>query len=260
MKISLWSEQTPYTGQGEAEEMPHLIPYILDGSKSAMIICPGGGYQHLAEHEGEPVARWLNDHGISAFVLKYRIAPHHAPAPQMDGSQAVRYVRAHAEEYGIDPRRIGILGFSAGGHLAAMTGTTFDAGNPLSDHYIERVSSRPDIMVLCYPVITMKHFGHSGSREQLLGHSPNEQMVNQYSAEANVSSDTPPAFIWHTANDSSVPVENSLQFALSLGRNTIPYELHVFPEGKHGLGLATELAEVSEWTNLCIRWLKHQGW
>ncbi|WP_438350090.1 alpha/beta hydrolase [Paenibacillus sp. FA6] len=260
MNISLWQEQAPFAVQGREEDMPHLVPYIHKGSSSAIIICPGGGYHHLAEHEGEPVARWLNEHGISAFVLKYRIAPHHGPAPQMDGRQAVRYVRAHADEYGIDPKRIGILGFSAGGHVAAMTGTTYDLGNPQSDHVVERVSSRPDLMILCYPVITMKSFGHAGSREQLIGHSPDEQIVNQYSAETCVSLDTPPAFIWHTANDQSVPVENSLQFALSLSRHDIPYELHVFPEGRHGLGLAKELSDVGKWTSLCISWLKNQGW
>jgi acetyl esterase/lipase len=260
MNIPLWNGQSPIAAHGKEMDAPHLVPYICEGSSSAIIICPGGGYTHLAEHEGEPVARWLNDHGISTFVLKYRIAPHHAPAPLMDGRQAVRYVRSHAKEYGIDPQKIGILGFSAGGHLAAMTGTTFDFGNPESDHIVERTSSRPDLTVLCYPVITMKQFGHSGSREQLIGHSPDEQLVNQHSAEICVSIDTPPAFIWHTANDSAVPVENSLQYALSLSRNDIPYELHIFPEGNHGLGLATQLPDVGKWTSLCISWLRKQGW
>lgn len=252
--------QTQIADQGKEGSMPQLIPYLVEGNSSAIIICPGGGYGHLADHEGEPVAKWLNEHGISAFVLKYRIAPHHEPAPQIDGRQAVRYVRAHAKENGIDPQKIGILGFSAGGHLAAMTGTVFDSGISESDYIEGQVSSRPDLMVLCYPVITMKELGHAGSRENLLGDSPDEQLISQYSAETRVQMDTPPAFIWHTANDSAVSVENSLQFAQSLSRFDISYELHVFPEGKHGLGLATELPDVGVWTNLCMSWLKKQGW
>ncbi|AOZ94174.1 alpha/beta hydrolase [Paenibacillus crassostreae] len=260
MKISLWEDHAPYAVQGREQDMPYLVPYIVEGSSSAIIICPGGGYHHLADHEGEPVASWLNHHGISAFVLHYRIAPHHEPAPQMDSRQAIRYVRANAEKFGVDPSRIGILGFSAGGHVAAMAGTAFDSGNPESDHLVERTSSRPDLMVLCYPVITMKSFGHSGSRENLIGPSPSELLVSQYSAETHVSSETPPAFIWHTANDSAVSVENSLQFALSLSSHSISYELHIFPEGRHGLGLAKDFPAVAQWSDLCMVWLKQQGW
>lgn len=240
--------------------MPQLISFLVEGSSGAIIICPGGGYEQLADHEGEPVARWLNEHGISAFVLKYRIAPHREPAPQMDAQRAIRYVRSHAEEFGFDPQKIGILGFSAGGHVAAMTGTVFDSEYSDSDHIEERISSRPDLMILCYPVITMKEFGHLGSRKNLLGNTPSEQIISQYSAETHIGLDTPPTFIWHTANDTSVPVENSLQFARSLSQFNIPYELHIFPEGKHGIGLATELPDVGMWTTLCIGWLKKQGW
>ncbi|MGF7048671.1 acetyl esterase/lipase [Paenibacillus sp. DS2015] len=258
MTIPLWSDYVSYLEHNSGGK-PYLTPYLIEGSSSAMIICPGGGYQHLANHEGEPVAKWLNDHNISAFVLTYRIAPHHEPAPQMDARRAVRYVRRHADEYGIDRNKIGILGFSAGGHVAAMTGIVFESGDPESDDPVERESSRPDLMVLCYPVITMKDFGHRGSCEQLLGISPSEDKIIQYSAEMQVTADTPPTFIWHTADDGAVPVENSLQLALSLSHSNIPYALHIFPKGKHGLGLATDILDVSVWPSLCMTWLKNQG-
>lgn len=258
--IPLWDHAAPYAAVGHEDEMPHLIPFIHPDSESAVIICPGGGYGFLADHEGAPIAELLNRAGISAFVLKYRVAPHQQPAPLTDGQRAIRYVRAHAEEYGIQPSKIAVLGFSAGGHLTAMLGTVYDEGQPEHADPIERVSSRPDRVILCYPVITMESYGHAGSRENLLGPEASDELVIAYSAEKQVKADAPEAFIWHTSDDGAVPVQNSLRYALALGEHGIPYDLHVFEKGSHGLGLAEDNVAVSAWSGLCLTWLKNQGW
>ncbi|WP_174715282.1 alpha/beta hydrolase [Paenibacillus sp. DCT19] len=258
--IPLWDHAAPYAAFGHEDEMPHLIPFIHPGSESAVIICPGGGYSFLADHEGAPIAELLNRAGISAFVLKYRVAPHQQPAPLTDGQRAIRYIRAHAEEYGIQPSKIAVLGFSAGGHLTAMLGTVYDEGQPEHADPIERVSSRPDRIILCYPVITMESYGHAGSRENLLGPEASDELVIAYSAEKQVKADAPEAFIWHTSDDGAVPVQNSLRYALALGEHGIPYDLHVFEKGSHGLGLAEDNVAVSAWSGLCLTWLKNQGW
>lgn len=260
--LKLWQEDQDIPGyrQDLSEEIPHLIPFLVPKAErhGAVIVCPGGGYHHRAEHEGTPVAEWLNSLGISAFVLHYRVAPYQHPVPYLDASRAIRYVRYRAAEWNLDPAKIGILGFSAGGHLAASTGIYFDAGNPSAVDPVERMSSRPGIMILGYPVITMGEFGHPGSRERLLGEVPESELITRLSLEQNVSSNTPPAFLWHTANDASVPVVNSLMMAAALSRCQVPFELHVFPEGKHGLGLAPNLPEVAVWKDLCAVWLKKQ--
>ncbi|MCG7377001.1 alpha/beta hydrolase [Paenibacillus sp. ACRSA] len=258
--IPLWDHAAPYAAIGHEDEMPHLIPFIHPGSESAVIICPGGGYGFLADHEGAPIAELLNRAGISAFVLKYRVAPHQQPAPLTDGQRAIRYVRAHAEDFGIHPSKIAVLGFSAGGHLTAMLGTVYDEGQTEHADPIERVSSRPDRIILCYPVITMESYGHAGSRENLLGPEASDELVIAYSAEKQVKADAPEAFIWHTSDDGAVPVQNSLRYALALGAHGIPYDLHVFEKGSHGLGLAEDNAAVSAWSGLCLTWLKNQGW
>ena len=258
--IPLWDHAAPYAAVGLEDEMPHLIPFIHPGSESAVIICPGGGYGFLADHVVAPIAGLLNRAGISAFVLKDRVAPHQQPAPLTDGQRAIRYVRAHAEEYGIQPSKIAVLGFSAGGHLTAMLGTVYDEGQPEHADPIERVSSRPDRIILCYPVITMESYGHAGSRENLLGPEASDELVISYSAEKQVKADAPEAFIWHTSDDGAVPVQNSLRYALALGEHGIPYDLHVFEKGSHGLGLAEGNVAVSAWSGLCLTWLKNQGW
>jgi len=261
--LKLWPnvEEIPGYRQDFPEEIPHLTPFLLKKEKphGAVIVCPGGGYHHRAEHEGAPVAEWLNSLGISAFVLHYRVAPYQHPVPYWDARRAIRYVRYHAAEWNLDPEKIGILGFSAGGHLAASTGIYFDEGNPKAADPVERMSSRPGLMVLAYPVIVMDgEFAHQGSRERLLGEAPDPDALARMSLEKNVSANTPPAFLWHTANDASVPVENSLWMAAALSRCRVPFELHVFPEGKHGLGLAPNLPEVAVWKDLCAAWLKKQ--
>jgi len=233
--------------------------------RGAVIICPGGGYEIHAPHEAEPVAEWLNRQGLTAFILRYRFAPHRHPAPLEDAARAVRYVRCHAARWKVDPQHIGILGFSAGGHLAATIGTHFDAGQATASDPVERMSSRPDALILCYPVISLLKFGHVGSMENLLGPNPPEELRRELSNDLRVTAATPPAFLWHTASDETVPVEQSLMFAEALGKSGVSFELHVFPSGQHGLGLsdATSLfkpvAAVAQWTKLCEVWLKGQG-
>jgi acetyl esterase/lipase len=222
-----------------------------------VIVFPGGGYCNLAPHEAEPIARWLNEAGFSAFVLRYRVHPYQHPIPWNDASRAVRMVRARAAEWKVRPNKIAVLGFSAGGHLAATISTHNDLGRSSSNDPVEQVSSRPDASILCYPVITFdSRYYHGGSLRSLLGDTPDPQLVAQFSAENAVSAQTPPTFLWHTANDASVPLENSLLYAGALHRCGVPVELHVFPNGRHGLGLAADDPAVGSWTGLCAKWLK----
>lgn len=245
------------------EELPVLEPFLADqtsgGPRGAIIVCPGGGYHHRAYHEGVPVAQWLNSIGIHAFVLHYRVAPHRHPLPLSDALRAIRHVRLHSEEWGIRPDRIGILGFSAGGHLAASAGTLWDEGDVSSQDPVEQVSSRPDAMVLCYPVISFGEFGHKGSLGNLLGEQPTDEQIRNLSLETRVTPRTPPAFLWHTVDDASVPVENSMLMAAALRKAEVSFELHLYPSGRHGLGLAAEHGHVKSWSGLCAAWLTGQG-
>ncbi|PZE20415.1 alpha/beta hydrolase [Paenibacillus xerothermodurans] len=261
MSLLLWPDGTPNAlGDGE-EDKPILVPYLVDAPQptAAVVVCPGGGYARRADHEAEPVARWLNSLGISAFVLHYRVAPYRHPNPLLDAQRAIRMVRSRAGEWQLDPARVGILGFSAGGHLASVCGTHYDGGRPDADDPIERQSSRPDLLVLCYPVISLDTFAHMGSRANLLGESPDDYLVQVLSTERQVNKQTPPTFLWHTADDAAVPVENSLMFAAALSGHKVPFELHVFEQGRHGLGLASDNTGVKQWTDVCAVWLKGQG-
>ncbi|MFC4809401.1 alpha/beta hydrolase [Paenibacillus sp. GCM10023250] len=257
--IELWPEGAPFAAGGADEDRPALTPYPATGAKSAVIVCPGGGYGMRAAHEGEPIARWLNGLGIAAFVLRYRVAPYKHPSPLLDAQRAIRCVRLRAEEYGIDPERIGILGFSAGGHLAASAATLYETGRPDADDPAERLSSRPNAAILCYPVISMGPDGHAGSRANLLGPEPDAALIERLSAERQVTPDTPPTFLWHTSDDSVVPVENALLFASALRRAGVPFDLHVYEKGPHGMGLAEDDPHVSTWTAVCGEWLKRIG-
>ncbi|HKQ03955.1 MAG TPA: alpha/beta hydrolase [Blastocatellia bacterium] len=261
--IKLWTDAAPGAVGSEPSDVPTLTPYLPPRERAtgaAVIVCPGGGYQMLADHEGRPVAEWLNTLGIAAFVLKYRIAPrYHHPAMMLDAQRAMRLVRARAGEWGIDSRRIGILGFSAGGHLASTAATHFDAGKPDAGDPIERVSSRPDLVILVYPVITMREQTHAGSKRNLLGAQPDPQMVALMSNDEQVSKDTPPAFLIHTVNDAAVPVENSLLFAAALRRAGVPYEMHLYERGPHGFGLAPNDPILSSWPARCADWLRLHG-
>jgi acetyl esterase/lipase len=260
--MPLWPDGAPGALGKEAADIPTLTAYLPKEKPTgaAVIVCPGGGYTHLADHEGGPVAEALSSIGITAFVLKYRHGPrYHHPTPLLDAARAIRLVRARATEWHIDPRRIGILGFSAGGHLASTIGTHFDVGQPNSSDPIERVSSRPDLMILIYPVITMGEFGHGGSRKELLGTNPSADMVKLLSNEEQVTKQTPPTFLVHTANDTVVPVENSLRFADALRKMGVPFELHVYERGPHGFGLGGNDPVLSSWPGRCADWLRLQG-
>jgi acetyl esterase/lipase len=262
-QIVLWPAGAPGAIGSEAADIPTLTPYIPPkqiATGAAIVVCPGGGYQHLADHEGGPVAEWLNSIGVTAFVLKYRIAPrYHHPAPMLDAARAIRTVRARAAEWGIDPRKIGILGFSAGGHVASTAGTHYDAGSPESADPVERVSSRPDLLVLVYPVITMGAKAHAGSKRNLIGPAPDPSLVTLLSNEEQVNSQTPPAFLVHTVDDPGVAVDNSMMFAAALQRAGVPYEMHLYQHGPHGFGLGADLPGVSTWPGLCAGWLRLQG-
>ena len=218
----------PARSAKQDKDIPTLTPYWPDPAKAtgaAIVICPGGGYGGLAPHEGDHYARFLNEYGIAGFVLKYRLgsAGYRHPAMLQDAARAVRTVRARAGEWKLDPKRIGIMGSSAGGHLASTLLTHFDAGKPDAADPIERQSSRPDLGILCYAVISMGEFGHQGSQNNLLGNDPSPELIRELSNELQVTKDTPPCFIWHTYEDNGVPVENSLQFAEALqqGRGAV---------------------------------------
>jgi acetyl esterase/lipase len=238
-----------------------FYPVADDRPRGTVIVCPGGGYHVLAAHEAEPIARWLNAAGLSAFVLRYRVAPHRHPAPLDDATRAVRLVRARAEELNVRPNRIGLLGFSAGGHLVTTLATHYDPGDPRAADPVERVSCRPDAVVACYPVVSLRTFKHEGCIGNLLGERPSQQMLDELSNELHVTGDTPPMFLWHTANDEVVPVGQSLLLAQALSDHGVPFEMHVFPHGPHGLGLSDGSSfvgastQVAQWTSLCEAWL-----
>lgn len=264
--IALWPAGAPGAlGQGP-EHTPAISVYPADPAKAggaAMVICPGGGYGGLAQHEGRDYALFLASHGVSGFVLRYRLGPagYHHPIMLQDAARAVRWVRRHAVEYGVDPHRVGIMGSSAGGHLASTLVTHFDAGDPAAADEVDRESSRPDLGVLCYAVITMGEFTHRGSRQNLLGPSPDAALVSELSNETKVTPQTPPCFVWHTADDSAVPVENSLQFAAALQRAHVPFDLHIYQHGAHGLGLAAKppaFEGAHPWAGDLLFWLKER--
>ncbi|HTI69651.1 MAG TPA: alpha/beta hydrolase [Candidatus Limnocylindria bacterium] len=267
LTVPLWSTDTPGAKGDSPNDIPTLTVYRPEGSKPnapAMIICPGGGYWGLASHEGPDYALFLNRQGVTCFVLRYRLAQfgYHHPTMLLDVSRAMRLVRHKAEEFGVDPHRIGIMGSSAGGHLASTLMTHFDAGNPKAPDPVDSESSRPDLGVLCYAVITMGEFTHQGSKDNLLGKNPDPALVTLMSNEKQVTKDTPPAFVWHTWEDKAVPVENSLQFAAALQKNGVPFDLHIYQNGGHGIGLQSkppEFAGVHPWGLDLVYWLKARG-
>jgi acetyl esterase/lipase len=263
--ILLWPNGAPGAKGTTDADKPALTLFPLSGqhSDAAVLVFPGGGYAHLAmTYEGTEVAQWLNGLGIPAFVLRYRLGPtYHNPIELGDAQRAIRYVRAHATEYGIDPHKIGVWGFSAGGHLASSTGTHFDSGKADSAERIDHESSRPDFMILAYPVITMRDpYAHKGSRKNLLGENATQTQIDLMSSELHVTKDTPPTFIFQTTDDPVVPVQNSVEFYLALKKEGVPVEMHLYEHGKHGLGLAKNDPEVSTWPTLLSNWLKMHGY
>jgi acetyl esterase/lipase len=274
--LLLWPDGAPGALGTRPQDIPTLTPVLPEAgvaTGAAMVVCPGGAYAGLAAHEGVLYGRWLADHGVAAFVLKYRLGSsgYRHPAMLQDAARAVRTVRANARNWALDTNRVGIIGSSAGGHLVSTLMTHFDAGKPDAADPIERVSSRPDIAVLCYPVITMGKFTHQGSKNNLLGRNPSRKLVQELSSELNVRKDSPPAFIWATYDDKTVPVENSLQFASALRAAGVPFDLHIYQHGAHGLGLGTrgtpgpngalayDPSTLHPWTADLLFWLRAQN-
>ena len=260
---ALWPGGAPGASGDSEGDKPELYIYQPPPDKAngaAMVVCPGGGYHDLAMgHEGEDIGNWLSGEGIAAFILRYRLPPKYLhPAPLQDAQRAIRTVRARANEWGIDPARIAIMGFSAGGHLAATAGTHFDNGDSNADDPIERVGCRPDAMVLLYAVISMLDVAfHSGCRANLLGtQTPDPELVEYLSNERHVTAQTPPAFLAHTTEDQVVNAENSVLMYRALHKAGVPVEMHIYEQGRHGLGLAPENPVFSTWAGHCIDWLR----
>jgi acetyl esterase/lipase len=229
---------------------------------TGVVVFPGGGYGGLASnHEGRQVANWLNSFGVTAFVVKYRLGPrYHHPVEIGDAQRAIRTVRSRAKEFGIAPNQIGVWGFSAGGHLAATTGTHFDAGKADATDPIEKESSRPDFMILAYPVISFTTpYTHKGSLKNLLGDNPDSKLVENLSNELQVTAQTPPTFLFHTNGDTGVPPENSVLFYLALRKAAVPAEMHIFEKGPHGVGLGGSDPALSRWPILLQEWFRTRG-
>ena len=260
-EFPMWPEVAPGQKGKTARDIPTLTPYWASNpSGSAIVICPGGGYGGLAPHEGKGYADWLVTQGIHCFVLKYRLgsAGYRHPVMLKDVSRAIRTVRANAVSWKIDPNRIGVMGSSAGGHLASTIVAHFDTGIQNGDK-IDRMSSRPDLGILCYPVITMGQFTHQGSKRNLLGTNPSKELVQLLSNELQIKRNSPPCFIWHTWEDKAVPVENSLLFATALRKKGVLLDLHIYEKGRHGIGLGgKDFSDLHPWTDDLLFWLKQR--
>jgi len=264
--ILLWPNGVP-GAQGDVDiDKPALTVYVAPGenaTKTAVVVAPGGGYEHLAwAKEGTDFAQWLNARGVTAFVLQYRLGPkYHYPVELEDAQRAIRWVRAHAAEYGVAVDHVGMMGFSAGGHLTATAGTHFDVGRAGAADVVEQQGSRPDFMVLCYPVITFEApYAHTGSRKYLLGEHPSSKLVDLLSDETQVTKETPPTFLFATTDDKTVSVMNSVMFYSALVKAGVPVEMHLFQHGAHGVGLAAANPALSVWPDLLAKWMQERGY
>jgi acetyl esterase/lipase len=262
--VLLWPDGAPGAMGDEDGDKPSIRIYQPEENKTGtvVVVCPGGGYGALAtDHEGHQVAKWFNTFGVTAAVLKYRLGPkYHHPAPLEDVSRAVRYMRAHADELGTAADRVGVMGFSAGGHLASTVSTHFDAGKADSNDPIDRASSRPDFSILCYPVISLVgDFSHRGSAKNLLGENPDPALLESLSNDTQVTDETPPTFLFHTGEDKGVPVQNCLVYYRALVEHGVPAELHVYQNGPHGVGLAPGDPVLSTWKERLHDWLQVNG-
>jgi len=268
--ITLWNDTIPGPNSKDPKIVPLMSVHLADKDKAngtAVVVCPGGGYSGRATgHEGQEIADWLNARGVHAFVLKYRtvnesqVASPLQPGPMLDVQRALRIVRSKAGDYGIDPKRIGVWGFSAGGHLASTAATHFDEGMADAKEAIEKVSCRPDFAILAYPVITMGANTHGGSKRNLIGDKPDDKLVEFYSNEKQVTAKTPPTFLFHTVEDTAVPIANSRLFKEACEKNGVPVELVEYEKGKHGLGLALKSGlPCAEWSTKLDEWMKKRG-
>ncbi len=262
----LWPEGAPGAKGDTPADKPTLTIFPADPDKAvgtAVVICPGGAYAHLCtDYEGSDFARWFNSFGVTAFVLEYRHRGrgYGHPAPLQDAQRAIRTVRAQAEKWKVAPDRIGIMGFSAGGHLASTAGTHFDGGDSKAADPIDRISCRPDFSILCYPVIAFDEpHTHRGSQENLLGPNADPELVKSLSNEKQVTPQTPPTFLIHTDEDTAVPPENSVEFYLALHRAGVPAEMHIYRKGPHGVGLAQNIPGTSTWPDRLKDWMQVHG-
>jgi acetyl esterase/lipase len=263
--IPLWPAGVPGalgTGEADTPSLTIYLPTPGQATGAGIVVCPGGGYGGLAlDHEGHQVARLLTSRGVAAFILKYRLGPrYHHPAMLNDVLQAIRTVRAGASQYNLKADRIGIMGFSAGGHLASTAATLFDRGDPAGSTALARTSSRPDFAVLVYPVIQMGgKVTHKGSQDNLLGPDASPELVSKLSTDTQVTKDTPPTFLFHTDEDDGVPAENSVLFYLALRKAGVPAELHIYEKGTHGVGLAPGDPVLRTWPERLFDWLGVRG-
>ncbi len=261
----LWPNGAPGALGSDDTDKPWIAPYLVPpgrGAGTAVIVFPGGGYGALSmDKEGDQIARWLNSIGVTAFVLKYRLGPrYHHPIELNDAQRAIRTVRAKAAEYRVMPDRIGIMGFSAGGHLASTASTHFTAESASAADPIDRMSSRPDFAILCYPVISFTTpYTHRGSLRNLLGDQPDPKLVESLSNELQVTAETPPTFLFHTNSDTGVPPENSVLYYMALRKAGVPAEMHIYEQGPHGVGLAQTDEALSSWPERLANWLRVRG-
>jgi len=262
----LWPNGAPGAKGSEEGDKPTLTICLPDretATGTAVVICPGGGYGHLSmDREGQQIADWLNSISVAGFILKYRhqgVGYGH-PAPLQDAQRAIRIVRSRAKQWNIDPERIGIMGFSAGGHLASSAGTHFQKNYYDLKDAIDKVSCRPDFMILLYPVITLDDvYTHSGSKRNLLGANPDQKLVENLSNEKQVTDKTPPTFLVHSNEDTAVPAENSIFFYLALRKAGVPAEMHIYLKGSHGSAIEKKYGIVSTWPERCADWMKVRG-
>ena len=266
--IRLWSGDAPGATGQTPDDIPEIIVYRPNGSGSsgkrgALVICPGGGYGHLAiDHEGHQIARWANEMGMVGVIVSYRHRKrgYGHPAPMLDAQRAIRLTRHHAVEWNIDPQKVGVIGFSAGGHLVSTLATHFDQGSSDDADPVERLSCRPDFAIVSYAVIAFgEPYTHQGSQRNLLGENADPELVQSLSNEKRVKTETPPCFVWHTAEDKVVAAENSLRFYSALVQHDVPSELHIFPVGRHGIGLGKGVPGAEQWPQLCRNWLQRMG-
>jgi acetyl esterase/lipase len=267
--IPLWDGPAPGAMGDTDADKPDMTFYRARGRASAaVVIAPGGAYRGLASDiEGRQEANWFNAMGIDAFVLKYRLTPYHHPVELEDAQRAIRIARSRAQEFGYPPDRIGMMGFSAGGHLTATAGTHFDSGKADATDPIERASSRPDFLIMGYPVISFQKSvagpnvldAYARSGRNLLGDNPDQKLLDDLSDELKVTAQTPPTFLYHTTNDGLVAVENSVQFYLALRKAGVPAEMHLFENGAHGSGMGLTDPSLSAWPGLLMNWLRARG-